>query len=318
MGKHLNPIYEKGLPRNQVWQSADMNERQFMLYYDWLVQLACSRFKWENMPNTIDERFMELTINSQGSSLFFFHDDYDRYFATQAAPNAAINMYREPTGYQAYGASGFTKRLMAFTRTMQTDDIDNVSDYGVPIWNNYTRTPTIFALELYARRLANIDRAIDVNLNTQKMPIFVTCSEEQRLTVKNMVKEWMGNEPVVIGDSLSLNGINIGYVSPNVPYVCDKLYRDKMVCWSEIMSYLGIDNTSIEKGERVQSAEVKANDEQVDKSALITLDTRRWACESINRLFGLNVWVDMNIDFSSFNFAQIMTAPGGRYEHDGL
>lgn len=325
MTKPTNPVWEKGLPSSKMWQSAAMNERQYMFYFDWLLQLACARFKWQGLPTTIDERFMELTINSYGMSLFFFENkNYGQFFATQATPHGSINMYHEPTKFQAYGAGGrdgggvFNEVVTNAVRTLPYDAIYRMKrdgeNVGVPIWNNYTRTPTLFALEIYARRLANIDRAIDVNIAAQKMPIFITCDEAQRLTVDNMVKQWEGNEPIIIGDNMSMNGVQIGYINPDVPYVCDKLYKDKLTCWGEVMTFLGINNNSIEKGERVQSAEVNANNSQIEKSGLITLDTRRWACEKINIIFDLEVWVDSNADFSSRNFAAIMTAPEKRYD----
>lgn len=309
--KHMNPVYEKGLPRKAVWQSADMNERQFMFYYDWLVQLSCSRFQWQGLPDTIDRRFFELVINSQGLAVFFFeNENYDQFFATQATPSGTINMYREPTRYQAYGAGAFNYQLQAATHATRAGEHNGIC---VPIWNNYTRTPTTFALELYARRLSNIDRAIDTNLAAQKMPIFVTCSEEQRLTVTETVKQWQGNEPVIIGDGMAMRGVELGYISSGVDYITDKLLKDKMTIWCEIMSFLGINNNNIVKGERVQAAEVQSNDSQIDKSALMALDTRRWACEDINRIYGLNVWVDLATDYSSLNWANIMVAPAERY-----
>lgn len=309
--KHMNPVYDKGLPRNAIWQSAQYNEQTFMFYYDWLIQLACSRFQWQGLPDGIDKRFMELVINSQGLAVFFYEENnYDQFFCTQATAAGTINMYREPTIYQAYGAGSFNYHLKAATHATKKGETNG---YCIPIWNNFTRTPTIFALELYARRLSNIDRAIDTNLAAQKMPIFITCSETQRMTVDEIVKQWQGNEPAVIGDSLSLDGVQIGYISSGVDYVTDKLLKDKMTIWCEIMSYLGINNNNIVKGERVQAAEVNSNNSEIEKSSLMALDTRRWACDDINRLYDLEVWVDMAVDYSSVNWANIMLAPAERY-----
>lgn len=277
------------------WQSAEMNGEQWIFYYEWLMNLAASRYTWENLPVEIDERFLELSLISHGLNVFFYDGDYNKYFACQGAPSGKINMYQNPTAYMAYGADGFNRRLSA--------------EDCVPIWNNYMRTPLWLALEIYARRLESIDRTLDVNLVMQKMPAFITCDETQRLTVENLVKQWQGNEPVIIGDNLSFNGVDIGYITAGVDYIGDKLLNAKMVVWSEIMTYLGIDNTDVRKAERVQSAEVESNNQQVSISALVGLDCRRKACEEINRKYDLGVWCDKNVDYSSVNFAAITTLP---------
>lgn len=54
-------------------------------------------------------------------------------------------------------------------------------------------------MRIYARRLADIDRTVDVNLMSQKMPIFAVVPESQRLTIQNLMKQYVGNEPIIVG-----------------------------------------------------------------------------------------------------------------------
>lgn len=294
--KHRNPLDNNGLYTGRFWQSAGLNDQTLWFYQDWLYQLSCSRFEWQGLPTEIDERYLELTINGRGLALFFKEtENYDAYFATAATPSGNINIYQNPLGYMAYGSNGWSKRLKA--------------DECVPIWNNYTRVPSTVTLDLFAQRLANIDRTIAVNLANQRHPVLVTCDESQRLTVENIMKQAYGGEPYVIGDNLSLNKIELGYLKSDVPYIADKLIRDKAKIWAEVMLYMGIDNSPVDKAERVQSAEVESNDSQIEKSACIALDCRRYACEEINRKYGLKVWVDMKTDWSSKNFAALMALP---------
>ena len=84
------------------------------------------------------------------------------------------------------------------------------------------------------------------------------------------------------------------------------------------MTYLGIQNTNISKAERVQSAEVSANDGQIEASRLVRLNCRRMACEEINRKYGLSVWCDMNADISSQNMNYLlMVDPEQQNEEEG-
>lgn len=294
-GKHVKKNKKR-------WQSAEMNELQFQFYYNWLEQISCSIWQWENLPPEIDQRFLELALYNCGLSLFFYDDEYGHFFSTWATPSGKINMYMNPIRYIAYGADGFRRDLSI--------------DQCVPIWNNYLRMPDVNAMTLYARRLADIDRTLDVNLAGQKMPVLLCTSEAQRLTVQNLVKQWFGNEPVIVGTTELLQNSDISYVRADVPYIADKLIKDKMSIWSEIMTYIGIDNINIQKDSRVQSAEVNSNAGQIEASRLIKANCRRQACEQINRMYELDVWCDFNHDISSINFNTLLAAPSLQYTDD--
>lgn len=285
----------------KIWQSAEMNNLQYRMYYEMLEQMACSVYRWEGLPEEIDQRFLELTLFNRGLSVFFYDEaEYDAYFATMGAPSGTINMYQNPTSYIAYGSNGFHRYIKA-------------SDCA-PIWNNYLRRPDINAMRIYARRLADIDRTIDVNLAEQKMPMFVTCPESQRLTVENLMKQYMGNEPIVIGADGMFDPSQMQYLHSGAPFIVDKLLEAKFTIWAEIMTYLGIDNQNIQKSERVQTAEVQANSGQIEANRLIRLNCRRMACKEINRKYGLQVWCDFNKDISTENFNAIYGAPSAEYE----
>lgn len=288
-----------------VWQSAEMNNLQYRMYYELLEQMVCAIYRWENLPSEIDQRFLELTLFNRGMSVFFRDEEYDAFFATMGAPSGQINMYQNPLSYIAYGADGFHRNLKAAD--------------CVPIWNNYLRRPDINAMKIYARRLADIDRTIDVNLMTQKMPVFITVPESQRLTVQNMIRQYAGNEPVIVGADGIFDPSQMNYLSPGAPFITPDLLKAKQTVWSEVMTYFGIENTNVSKAERVQSAEVEANNGQIEANRLIRLNCRREACKEINRKYGLDVWCDMNKDVSTDNMnTLLMVDPEIQKEGSGM
>lgn len=286
------PRYKRQ-PRPKRWQSAELNDATFNMYYEMLKQMACAIYSWQGLPTEIDVRFMELTLFDRGLSVFFYDEEYDAYFALQGAPSGSVNMYNNPLSYQVFGAGGFHRDLK--------------DTQCVPIWNNYLRRPDMNAMALYARRLADIDRTVDVNLANQKMPVIAVVPEEQRLTYENLFKQQYGNEPVVIAAEGVYDPKAVQYLSANTPFLANDLLSAKLTVWNEVMTYFGIDNANISKSSRVQAAEVHANDGQVEANRLIRLNCRRQACERINRQYpGLEVWCDMNKDFSSKNFETLM------------
>lgn len=276
-------------------QSYIMNNNQYKMYYEIIQQMCCSLYRWQNMPPEIDQRFLELTLFGRGLSVFFHDEEYDAFFACEASPSGQINMYQNPLQYIAYGANGFR-------RTLRSADC-------VPIWNNYLRRPNTNMVHIYARRLADIDRTIDVNLMAQKTPIVAIVPESQRLSVENAMKQYAGNEPIIIGADGMFDPQSVNYLAPNAPMIVNDLLKAKFTIWGELMTFLGIDNTNVSKAERVQSAEILANNGQIETCRLIQLDCRRFACKEINRKYGLDVWCDVNRDISSENYYAIMTVP---------
>lgn len=285
-------------------QSIELNDRYYRMYYEQLMQMACSVWRWENLPPEIDQRYLELALFDKGLVTFFYDDDYDKYFALTASPDGNINMYNNPVRYIAYGASGYRKHL-----TIQE---------CVPIWNNYLRRPDFNAMQIFARRLADIDRTVDTNLLSQKMPIFVKVPESQRLTIQNMMEQYTGNQPIMIAADNMFNPQDLDYLTSNAPYITDKLHDAKSTIWGEAMTYLGIDNTNIAKAERVQSAEVRANNGQIEANRLIRANCRREACKAINRMFGLHVWCDFNHDISTENFSSLFGASSISFKEGGV
>ena len=58
---------EKNKP---FWISARDNTTAFIMYYEWLTELAISIFEWKNLPPTVDERYMELALYSADKPCF--------------------------------------------------------------------------------------------------------------------------------------------------------------------------------------------------------------------------------------------------------
>ena len=264
----------------QFWESAKLNNYSFKQYYNRLTELSVSMFEWKNVPDTIDIRFLELALFGDGLAVFFY-DDVLGYLALRCAIGGQMNVYRIPTKRRAYAANGYNKNL----------DESN----SVIIFNNYLHTNSMLDVELFARRLYNLDRAIDVNANAQKTPILVQCDENQRLTLKNIYMKYDGNEPVIFGDK-NLNPNSIKVLQTGAPYVADKLYQLKTQIWNEALTFLGISNINVTKKERLITDEVTRNQGGTMASRYSRLEARRQACDEINRKFGLNISCDYRED----------------------
>ncbi len=256
------------------------NQRTYLQYVNRLTELSISMFDWQNLPDTIDARFLELALFNDGMAVFF-KDEVMGYLGLQVMIGGTLDVYRIPITRTAFAQNGYQMKL----------DQSN----SVIIFNNMLHTNSIVDVQEMSKRLYEIQRTIDVNVIQQKTPKIITCTENQRLVMKNLYAQYMGNEPFIFGDkNLDLSGIKT--FDTTSPYVADKLYDLKTQYWNEALTYLGISNVNTVKKERMITDEVQRNLGGTIASRYSRLFMRQQACEQINKMFGLNISVDYRED----------------------
>nr|DAI89903.1 MAG TPA: upper collar protein [Caudoviricetes sp.] len=262
--------------KKKTWESAYLNNRTYLMYYNRLLELAINMFEWKGLPTSVDERFLELTLVSDGYAVYF-DDEVLGNLCLQCMIGGNLDVYRIPIERTAYATNGYQARLTA--------------EDSVIIFNNYTHTNCLLDIEMYARRLYEIERTIDVNVIAQKTPLIIRADENQRLTLKNLYMQYDGNEPFIFGDKqLDMDGIKV--LKTDAPYTADKLNILKRQIWNEALTYLGIENSNTEKKERLVSDEVTTNLGAVEAQRFCRLNARRQAADKINAMFGTNITVD--------------------------
>ena len=263
-------------------ESLKDNTRSYSFYLRRLTELSMAMFDWQNVPETIDTRYLELTLFNQGSAVFFRDADLG-YLALKFAVAGQLDVYRIPVRRRAYSVNGYQKEL--------------TKDDSVIIWNNNLHTNTYINLIGYAKRLYNLERIIDVNTNSQKSPVVIQCDEKQRLTLLNAFKEMDGNAPVIFADkNIDLNSIKV--LNTQAPYVSDRLYQLKNDIWNEALTYLGITAVNVNKKERLIRSEVSEGLGSTYGSRYSRLNARQVACEQINKMFGLDIWCEYKSEIS--------------------
>lgn len=254
----------------QFWESTRLNNFTYRQYYNRLVELAVSMFEWKNLPESVDPRYLELALFTDGKAVFF-KDEILGFLALRCSASGRWDVYNVPYRRRAYSANGYQAELTA--------------EDSVIIFNNQLRTNSILDVEMFSMRLYNIDRAIDVNANAQKTPILITCDENEKLSILNLYKQYDGNEPVIYGYK-GIKPDSLKAISTEAPYVADKLYQLKTQYWNEALTYLGISNVNYQKKERMITDEVMRAMGGVIANRYSRLNARRQAAEMINNMFG--------------------------------
>ena len=277
--KHYSKIYGYN-QQLDGWSSAWKNNVTYLHYYYLLKELAINMYKWKGLPDTIDERFLELTLFENGYGVYFDDDVIGNLFL-QCTIGGQLNLYRIPINRMAYsvGNNSYHKYL--------------TEKDSVIVFNNYLHTTTHLSIDMFAQKLYNISRTADVNINAQKTPILITCDDKQKITFKNAYQQYEGNEPFIFGYK-GFDKEAFQVLQTDAPFVADKLSIEKNRIWNEAMLFLGINNNNMDKKERQISDEVNSNLEQITMSRMVGLNSRKQGADQINRMFGTNISVEYN------------------------
>lgn len=273
-------------------ESLLLNNRSYMYYVGRLTELSISMFEWIDLPDTVNQRYIETQLFESGA-VVYFNDDVIGNLCLNCLPQSRMDVYGEPILRRAYSRYNNYQRLLS-----QKD--------SVIVWNNYLRTNSVLTVEMFARKLWMIDRIIDINVNAQKTPVLVQGNEKQRLTLLNLYKEFDGNAPVIFGDSsLDINALKV--LKTDAPYIADRLQELKSQIWNEALTYLGISNLTLQKKERLISDEVIRNQGGTIASRYSRLDMRKQAAEKINKMFG----TDIKVKYRDLSRSQLEENEGG-------
>lgn len=262
--------------------SAFLNDQTLNDYLYRMKRIALSMFKWDNLPSSMDERFLEECLFFNGEASLLYDDDYG-YINTQCVSTGDLNIYHLPTKLNCFSFSYQKVKNVYFG--FKNNNLDK--NQCILVMNNYDRIPTANSIELFAYRLYNAERTIDVNITAQKTPCMIIVDEKQRLLMENLYSQYNGNKPFIFGDKNQLQEGMIKAIDTKAPYVADKLSDYKKEIWNEFLMYMGINSLLVDKKERLVSDEANSNNEVTNYNLQSFLLPRQKACEQFNILFGL-------------------------------
>lgn len=260
-----------------------LNNTTYVDYLDRLKLIATSLFNWEGLDEVAGvgaSRFLELALYENGRAVFF-KDDELGYLALRVNPNDKFNVYMLPTKVICYS--------FEYNKEKDFDDV-------VYIMNNNLEKATLETIRLFAYRLYEVEATINVNLLAQKTPVLIEGDTKTILTLKNVYMQYSGNTPFIFGNKGYDLSNRLSVLNTNAPYLIDKLTLHKHEIWNECLTFLGINNTNVDKRERLITDEVNSNNELINYYLNCFYKTRKDACERINKKYGLNIQVKLNKD----------------------
>lgn len=294
-------------------ENISYNYDTFLNMYRRMAKIILSMFTYENLPDSMDQRFLEQSLFEDGQASVLYDTDKKLVINTRCADNGEINIYNLPTRINCFSVNFRTDRIVY---NGIIEESLNKETQAVLMLNDEERLPSWVYVFEYAERLADAQKTIDINVRAQRTPILILGSKKQKNSLENMYAQYDGYKPVIMGDEDYLSQDSIKAVNTGAPYVADKIQNLKKEIWNEFLGTFGINNINVEKKERLISAESDSNNEVTNYALKSYFDARKKAVKQINELFGTNIEVKINADL--FNIVKQEESIITDYDMDGI
>ena len=257
-----------------------------------LKEIYISAFKWDGLPSTVNQRYLELSLYNAQRAVFFYEDVMESYIALKAVNNKTLDIYGEPTSTIAYGVNGYNRQVSIMNPF-------NMDGEGIIIFDNYMWKSPKEVLMDYAKRIYLIQRTIDINVRQQRTPrIPVVDSKETETSLKTFFRNVdEGKDYIVVDKSMFEGKSNFELTLKPAPYLAGNLQELKKKVWNEALSFIGILNDSADKKERLVSAEAPLSNGRALAKRNSRLEQREIAVKKINEKFELDISVTLNSDY---------------------
>ena len=258
--------------------------------------IACNRFKWDSetvKPLDRCGKLIEYYLATRGQCFI----DKRTLSVLQGYPTGKLDMYGNPENFYVMGYNG-------------ESDGKHIVKYDDVIWikNNSQRIPSIYWILKYCRRIDEIEKTMDLNIQVQKTPFIAECDPLTEFSVKEMFREIDSLEKCVVTDSAKGLTDNIKILPVNAPYLVNQLYDQKINETNDLLNFFGIDTVQ-EKNAHMIYAEVQNSNETTDNYTDIFVSERKIAIKQAERA-GIDLhlsMLDTSPDMTDLNGGEELT-----------
>lgn len=243
-------------------------------------------FKWNDLPDGMKSFDMEKFTLLKGATFFIYDKEKQRYFVLDGAEYDNITWNYEPS-----------KSLIVNPALPKLKNKYELGVDCVMIRNDYLRTGLYPILEKNAMDVANTDISIRyAQFNTRFKSLFTSDDDNTAESLNKLIGDiWNGVKPsaIVTNDLYKKSIDSVGFNTNQQRDILD-LIELKQYQIAQWYIELCINANYNMKRESLNENEINMNDDALLPLIDQMLKCRKIACDEINKLFGLNVSVELN------------------------
>lgn len=217
-----------------------INDMTYVDYLERFKKVALSVFEWVNLPKSMNAQWLERCLYYFGTATLLKDKNYG-FINTKCCTNGKINIYGLPTNLNCFSYEYSTDRKLytGLNPTLTDAQKEQWQYYEcILVQNNWDRLPTASSMELFALRLYEAERTIDVNIKAQKTPVLLLIDEKQRFTMEQLYNQYDGNRPFIFGDKNNMSAESLRAIKTEAPFIADKIQDYKKEIWNEALTFL--------------------------------------------------------------------------------
>ena len=270
------------------------NNIEFQNIFYNLLNIAMYSFSIKGLPDSCNERFFKLNLIFNGYAALIKDPDLG-YLSLGVRPTVnsnQLNIYGEFPDVMAFGWNGFNKQYKNYMYGTDNSDAE-----AVICRDNDLMYPMVNIIWMYAKRLTDTMRTLDVTARKLKTPYFITCDEAQKSSIKKILDDVDFNQDSIIANRSTMpNEFNVLQTGVQ-PESVRVLWEHYSNLESEIRTFLGINSAAnLDKKERLVVDEAEANDILTDINIQYRLKNYQQFCDTVNNIWGLNISFISNIN----------------------
>lgn len=265
-------------------------ERLKQSYIMYMLARTQRIFKYENLPDTIPHRDLEMLLQTFGFVIFTKKDD--KPFVFFGGLGGMPNVYYQPT------VAIVSNPYLNYTANLELKDyVGKTNPDAVVIWNDSAHIGLLPMFDRNASLLAETDISIRVSCVNARIPAFFKASDDNTKTsIETMLDKIEDGNIAVIGTEESLldGDKNLSEVFNNQRVgTIKELIELKQYLVGSWYNELGLNANFNMKREAINESEADLNEDALLPLIDDMLESRKVAIEQINKLFGYDIKVDL-------------------------
>ena len=251
--------------------------------------IALNLFSWENLPPTIEERYIEKALFNKGLVCLVDDENFGQ-IVVGCNYSQNMNIWGEPTEVITTGYNYI--KTFSIENTLNTNaylEFGNKS--AIVCQNNDLAISTREILEYYVNKLVEVELSTFTNVYLQKFPFLINTTKDNEMTMKTLISKVDKGEPYIMyNKKIADLTTAVDVFNLNVPFVADKLLQYRFETEREIYTLFGFNN-NFEKKERLLTDEVNVNNDFINCNIDSMYKKRKQFAELMNVKYGWNVQV---------------------------